>query len=178
MSLTETPLAGAARSNIANSSWDDGRIADLRRLWDAGLSAAQVAAALGGFDHCHDGGRSAVIGKIHRLGAEGRPKRTKPKPKLQTRHIARALLNRAAKAKQAPEVEAQPEPELFIPCGQRCTLLDLEPYDEKCRWPIGDPGSPDFFFCGGKAVGPYCAYHGRIAYEPRAARRDRRPARP
>ena len=71
-----------------------------------------------------------------------------------------------------------PEPELLeniIPIGQRCSLLELN--DAKCRWPIGDPGSPDFFFCGGHPSGemPYCAYHARIAYQPAAdRRRDRR----
>ena len=53
-------------------------------------------------------------------------------------------------------------------------LLDLER-----RWPIGDPGSADFFFCGGQTVSglPYCAYHSRVAYQPANQRRDRRPFR-
>jgi GcrA cell cycle regulator len=80
----------------------------------------------------------------------------------------------------AYDYEPEPEPELIeniIPLGQRCTLLELN--DEKCHWPIGDPGQPDFFFCGGKtnAGTPYCGYHGRVAYQPPAARRDRRPNR-
>ena len=47
------------------------------------------------------------------------------------------------------DMEPEPEPiENIIPIGQRCTLLELN--DDKCHWPIGDPGQPDFFFCGGK----------------------------
>ena len=44
---------------------------------------------------------------------------------------------------------------------------------------IGDPGHPDFFFCGGQAITglPYCAYHSRVAYQPAHMRRDRRPFR-
>jgi hypothetical protein len=41
--------------------------ASLKALWADGLTASQVAAELGGFEHCMDGGRSAVIGKVHRL---------------------------------------------------------------------------------------------------------------
>ena len=52
--------------------------------------------------------------------------------------------------------------------------------EETCRWPIGDPGGPDFFFCGGQTVTglPYCGYHSRVAYQPAAdRRRDRRQVR-
>ena len=80
----------------------------------------------------------------------------------------------------AYDYDPEPEPELIeniIPIGQRCTLLELN--EEKCHWPIGDPGQPDFFFCGGQAITglPYCAYHSRVAYQPPNARRDRRPFR-
>jgi GcrA cell cycle regulator len=54
----------------------------------------------------------------------------------------------------------------------------LELTELTCHWPIGDPGSADFFFCGGQAVTnlPYCSYHSRIAYQPANVRRDRRPS--
>ena len=37
-----------------------------------------------------------------------------------------------------------------------------------CKWPIGDPSSDDFTFCGRRAGedGPYCVDHARIAYQP------------
>jgi GcrA cell cycle regulator len=78
------------------------------------------------------------------------------------------------------ELDVEPEPELVdnvIPIGQRRTLLELT--EETCRWPIGDPGQADFFFCGGQTITslPYCAYHSRVAYQPPNARRDRRPFR-
>jgi GcrA cell cycle regulator len=80
----------------------------------------------------------------------------------------------------AYEFEPEPEPELVdnvIPIGQRRTILELT--EETCRWPIGDPGSADFFFCGGPTgTGlPYCGYHSRVAYQPADRRRDRRPFR-
>jgi GcrA cell cycle regulator len=54
--------------------------------------------------------------------------------------------------------------ELFIPVEQRLTLLQLS--EHTCKWPIGDPLTPDFYFCGqhsddGK---PYCDFHSRRAY--------------
>ena len=79
---------------------------------------------------------------------------------------------------QAYEIEFEPELELsnnVIPLGQRRSLLELT--ENTCRWPIGDPGNPDFFFCGGQTISslPYCAFHARLAYQPPNARRDRRP---
>ena len=53
----------------------------------------------------------------------------------------------------AYEIEPEPEPELIeniIPIGQRRTLLELN--EDTCRWPIGDPASSEFFFCGGKPL--------------------------
>ena len=79
----------------------------------------------------------------------------------------------------AQDVEIEQEVDLVenvIPMGQRCTLLELS--DNKCRWPIGDPGSVEFYFCGGSPVegAPYCTFHSRVAYQPLAdRRRDRRP---
>ena len=66
--------------------------------------------------------------------------------------------------------------ENIIPIGQRCTLLELN--EGKCRWPIGDPGSTEFFFCGGKPLEslPYCGYHSRLAYQPVAERRREKRA--
>jgi hypothetical protein len=42
--------------------WNEERTATLRKLWLEGMSASQVARQLGGVS------RSAVIGKVHRLG--------------------------------------------------------------------------------------------------------------
>lgn len=45
-----------------------------------------------------------------------------------------------------------------------------------CKWPIGDPGDPDFGFCGSKCDpgAVYCKEHAAIAYtQPLNQRRDR-----
>ena len=42
-----------------------------------------------------------------------------------------------------------------------------------CHWPIGDPGEPDFHFCGRKSTSglPDREHHARMAYQPVQARR-------
>jgi GcrA cell cycle regulator len=166
--------------------WTDERVELLKKLWADGLSASQIAGELGGIT------RNAVIGKVHRLGLSGRAKApssalARPRklraPSAALRMARPAVRGNTALARAMPayELDISPEPELLeniVPIGQRCTLLELS--DSKCRWPIGDPGTPEFFFCGGKPVGelPYCAYHARAAYQPATdRRRDRRPMR-
>lgn len=64
------------------------------------------------------------------------------------------------------EVESYvaPAAELFIPESERIGLLGLN--EHTCKWPIGDPLTPDFYFCGrGSEEGhPYCDFHSRRAY--------------
>ena len=47
-------------------TWSDERVEQLKKLWEGGLSASQIAAELGNVT------RNAVIGKVHRLGLSGR----------------------------------------------------------------------------------------------------------
>ena len=161
-------------------TWTDERVETLRKLWTEGLSASRIAAELGGIT------RNAVIGKVHRLGLSGRaksptaaaPRPRKVRPHSQAPRIARPSMRGNTALAQAYEPEVEPEPEFIdnvIPLGQRRSLLELN--EDTCRWPIGDPGSPDFFFCGGRAVTglPYCSHHSRVAYQPPNLRRDRRP---
>jgi hypothetical protein len=55
------------------------------------------------------------------------------------------------------------------------TLLDLEAND--CRWPIGEPRSPDFHFCGQPHAGgrPYCEHHWNMAFQPARPRQRPQP---
>src|SRR3954471_3187154 len=53
-------------------SWTDERIDTLRKMWEAGQTASQIAEELGGVS------RNAVIGKAHRLGLQSRPSPVKP----------------------------------------------------------------------------------------------------
>lgn len=53
-------------------SWTDERIETLRRMWEGGSTASQIAEELTGVS------RNAVIGKAHRLGLQSRPSPVKP----------------------------------------------------------------------------------------------------
>jgi GcrA cell cycle regulator len=164
-------------------SWTDERVELLKKLWSDGLSASQIAGELGGIT------RNAVIGKVHRLGLSGRaqsanagvPRQRKARAPGQMLRIARGAIRGNTALAHVYEIEAEAEPEVFdniIPMTQRRTILELT--ESTCRWPVGDPGSGDFFFCGGNTVGglPYCAGHARLAYQPATdRRRDRRAVR-
>lgn len=167
-------------------SWTEERVDLLKKLWAEGLSASQIATRMGGVT------RNAVIGKVHRLGLSGRatPSRT-PRPRSrrtrQPSHPSHATQFRSAGSSAlkadvdaSPEVEVEPEPqpirEVEIPPGERATILTLN--ESTCRWPIGDPGAEDFYFCGRKpkAGMPYCEHHARIAYQPVQDRRRQKRA--
>jgi GcrA cell cycle regulator len=163
-------------------SWTDERVEILKKLWTDGHSASRIATELGGIT------RNAVIGKVHRLGLSGRAKSPsataarprKSRPHAQMLRVGNPAVRGNIALAHAYELDIEPEPELLdnvIPLGQRRSLLELT--EETCRWPIGDPGHSEFFFCGGRTVTglPYCAYHSRVAYQPPNVRRDRRPIR-
>ena len=58
--------------------------------------------------------------------------------------------------------------------ARRLTLMELT--ERTCKWPIGDPATDDFWFCGLPSVAgkPYCEAHVGVAFQPMSARRDRR----
>ncbi|MDE2071178.1 MAG: GcrA cell cycle regulator [Patescibacteria group bacterium] len=161
-------------------SWTEERSALCAKLWADGLSASQIAAELGGVT------RNGVMGKVHRMGLSGRakaPSSSSPRPRKARSSGGMFRVSRPSmRANTALALEPdgyEPEPEMLgIPVEQRKTLLQLA--EDTCRWPVGDPGSGDFFFCGGEAAKslPYCAYHSRVAFQPLAAyRREHRPFR-
>lgn len=169
-------------------NWTDERVELLKKLWSDGLSASQIAAELGGVT------RNAVIGKVHRLGLSGRakaapaaaPRARKPRPVVASAPApVRTMVsgNTALAPVLRPMIVAEPEEVSdpvanVVPMTERCTILDLTEFT--CRWPVGEPGKSDFFYCGSRTKTglPYCAYHSRIAYQPvQDRRRDRRIAR-
>ncbi|MGZ8363666.1 MAG: GcrA family cell cycle regulator, partial [Caulobacteraceae bacterium] len=62
-------------------------------------------------------------------------------------------------APQLPQLPAIPEE------PGSATVLTLGAH--MCKWPIGDPSSDSFTFCGRRNnEGPYCIEHARVAYQP------------
>jgi len=58
--------------------------------------------------------------------------------------------------------------------ARKLSLMELT--ERTCKWPIGDPATPDFWFCGLPAQQgkPYCEAHVGVAFQPMSSRRDRR----
>jgi GcrA cell cycle regulator len=58
--------------------------------------------------------------------------------------------------------------------ARKLTLMELT--ERTCKWPIGDPATDDFWFCGlpNQQGKPYCDAHVGVAFQPMSSRRDRR----
>jgi GcrA cell cycle regulator len=174
-------------------AWTDERVELLKKLWSEGLSARQIADQLGGVT------RNAVIGKVHRLGLSGRATTTTAKTVRPRKKRAPEAVR--AKTAAAPKVQAASgkshftpprdnvvrreagfgaaneallnlADELEIPLDERVTMETLK--EGQCKWPIGDPMSDDFHFCGRHQHGDsvYCEFHTAKAYQP--ARRNQK----
>ena len=162
-------------------SWTDERVELLKKLWQDGLSASQIAAELGSVT------RNAVIGKVHRLGLSGRGqptstiKRQRRTTQATTMRRTRQTVSIGSLALQTnieaiAELEFRPRRDVVVPIAKRLTIEKLT--EHTCKWPIGDPSHADFHFCGHDSLetGPYCEYHAGVAYQtPDPRRRLRRP---
>jgi GcrA cell cycle regulator len=144
--------------------WTDERVDQLKSLWTEGLSASQIARALGGVT------RNAVIGKVHRLGLAGRAAPTRiDRPRLPSA----PRLHLRSREPELPVVEEEP---IKLEDGSFVGVMAIN--DRMCRWPIGDPSAEEFHFCGRnpKSGSPYCDAHARKAYQPQQIRERRRMA--
>jgi GcrA cell cycle regulator len=117
--------------------------------------------------------RNSVIGKIARMRRRGhainmeweRPERSsngdRPPRKVQVPPPLKP--RRGLPPPRDPMQHTEPPtPEIFT--MRRLTLLELQ--KRTCRWPVGDPGTPEFFFCGNETDGerPYCPIHHAVAH--------------
>ena len=128
------------------------------------------------------------------------------KPKAAPPKAAAKVAEPAPVAELEGEVEAKPIPKspvrrAIIPAGQplppqpsnneisaealakvseiekkakRLTLMELT--ERTCKWPVGDPATDDFWFCGlpTQSGKPYCEAHVGVAFQPMSSRRDRK----
>ena len=137
-----------------------------------------------------------MIGKVHRLGLSGRVKAiagdsaTRARPgALKVGPAARPILPVGATATvmqdnavaphagPLPVTPLRPAGDRMATLAENVTIMDLR--ESMCRWPVGDPSSAEFRYCGSKApigAGPYCAHHSRMAYQPVQDRNRRRTA--
>lgn len=131
------------------SAWTQERIDRLKALWSEGQTADQIAR-----DLANGISRSAVLGKVHRLGLSGGRASVKAKPRVGA--------SAAPTSRPRPTVAARPEAGVAAERGM-ATLLSVRRCE--CRWPYGDPKGGDFSLCGRRVVrGVYCGPHAGIAY--------------
>lgn len=159
-------------------SWTDERVGTLKKLWLEGQSASQIAKQLGGGVT-----RNAVIGKVHRLGLSGRAAPSQPVRAALRPPRARTVQSppsqpsaprRIEAAETPPPRPTPPSPRVVEPeLPGTATVLTLGAH--MCKWPIGDPSTSEFSFCGRRAGDgiPYCVEHAKVAYQPQAKRASR-----
>ena len=143
-------------------SWTHERIEQLKKLWEAGYTASNIATELGGIT------RNAVIGKAHRLGLSGR---MKSKSKVSSVSIVRKRKMPVNKNSKIIELTTSVEP------MNPTSFADIK--DGLCRWPLGEPEDLNFKFCGRKCAEGmvYCTEHHSLAYQPLNQTRQKRASR-
>lgn len=152
------------------AGWTEDRVGALKKLWLEGQSASQIAKQLGGGVT-----RNAVIGKVHRLGLSGRAapsqparatfKTARPRPAAPAPTQAPSTPRRIEAVQPRDAQPVAPTPAQAPELPGTATVLTLGAH--MCKWPIGDPSSREFSFCGRRASeGVYCVEHARVAYQP------------
>jgi GcrA cell cycle regulator len=158
--------------------WNADLLAQLKSLWEKNDSSATEIAANMNNALGTEFSRSAILSKVRNLGLVGRRAAYQPVADSEKRsrdnarkrqwyaknrgtviERNRKYYERAKTRAVAPKVE-----DFAIPTPQRKTLMQLEAHD--CRWPVGEPKSDLFFFCGAVAEDdrPYCPAHCRRAF--------------
>lgn len=151
--------------------WTDDRVESLKKLWLDGLSASQIAKLLGGVT------RNAVIGKVHRLGLSGRATPSQPaRPVFKAPRPPRPPVASPPVQRRAAAPVPAPRPVPYVEQRGTATVLTLGAH--MCKWPIGDPSTEDFSFCGRRSTpeGPYCVEHARLAYQPHQLKKKSSPS--
>ena len=164
--------------------WTDEAVESLKRLATEGLSASVIAATLGAES------RNAVIGKANRIGITlhgGRGGRARASDRPGASRKAQPATEAQGRSPAPPFEPARKPAWTFagaeVGAMRRLRFEDMR--ETACRWPLGDPRSGDFAYCGlSSAEGrAYCAGHCRMAYRPPGAKgregaNERRLSRP
>ena len=178
-------------------SWSDSLVEKLRIRWLANWPIREIVADLGK-------SKGAIVGKAQRIGlpmhasaprAQERKQHDDP-PESSTsavslavepsfiptlRHIRHPVTQ---KVRHAPQIarggachHGEPKMSADQPFEPKMVAI-RELKDGVCRWPIGDPTTDEFRYCGSATpAGPYCPHHRAIAYESVADRRRNREQR-
>ena len=169
-----------------SKGWDNATLKKLKALTGKGLSTSEIGKRLGM-------AKNATVGKLNRLGwnakaggttagAEKKAEVKKPDDKpvvakkttVKKSEPAKKTSVKATVTKTTPkEAEVKTDAKTTaknLAMHQRIIQPSLEMANLKpnqCRWPIGDPDSEHFHFCGETVfIGkPYCYEHCKQAYQ-------------
>ena len=185
-------------------SWTDDRVEILKKMWGEGKSASQIAKELGGVTRNAVIGKVHRLGLSNRTGGAGSSKpAAKEKPAAKPKATEKPKVEAAKPEEKSAPTPAKPpaRPKLVVTAGQPLPpqpsaneispealasvrevekkakkLSVMELTERTCKWPVGDPATDDFWFCGlpVQAGKPYCEAHVGVAFQPMSARRDRR----
>lgn len=173
--------------------WTDDAIIRLRNLWDEGLSTAEIGRRLSisknsvvGKAHRlelparpspirRDPAAAAAVREPapRRVSGPTLPSLAAPAEPEAPRVVARAMPPVSAEAPSdrapAPRPSAPAMRPVLAAVGGNTRgpqPVRLAPRTPSCCWPIGEPGTPNFRFCGDPALAnkPYCGPHAEIAY--------------
>jgi GcrA cell cycle regulator len=167
--------------------WSEDRIAELRLLWDRGLSLSDIAFAMNRGSTAGIFTKNAVTGKAHRLNLPRRPSPIvsygEPSPYRHTQTgkpkrppgIARttgptlpSLAGFVASVAVAAPIPAPPAPKPHRPAPAPLQASPVTVSRHRCQWIFGDDTHRHRVrFCTAGAVSdkPYCAEHCARAYD-------------
>ena len=182
-------------------SWTDERVEILTKMWAEGNSASQIAKELGGVTRNAVIGKVHRLGLSNRATTSTSKKtdsnaKSVPKSSSKAKQKTRKIEVSEPKSDNVTSLRRQ-----IIPAGQplppqpsaneispealarvseiekkakKLTLLELT--EKTCKWPVGDPATEEFWFCGlaTQSGKPYCEAHVGVAFQPMNSRRDRR----
>lgn len=173
------------------SAWTDKKIEKLKKLWEKGLSTAEIGKKL-------DFSKNAIVGKVHRLGLSNRNSPIKTSSKTVKKEVEissvikpKTVEKKSLKTKETPVKTIKKEETIPVKnesvkvskvslktkkTSAGLSLLELT--SDLCCWPIDDINSENFHFCGKKVFKnkPYCLEHCAIAYTNSATALDEQEA--
>ena len=182
-------------------AWTDERVEVLKKMWGEGKSASQIAKELGGVTRNAVIGKVHRLGLSNRASTSKAAPKKKTAAKKETKAAAAPKTKSAENAIVPPKATNIPPRKPIIKAGQplppqpsaneiseealakaasvqkmakKLKLMELT--EKTCKWPVGDPATGEFWFCGldTESGKPYCEAHNAVAFQPMSARRDRR----
>lgn len=166
---------------MASVSWTPAILNKMKSLLEKGMSTSEIGKKIGM-------SKNAVVGKLNRLGWNNKATanaagKTAPKKKIvikvkpQKKTPVKKSPAQIAKEKKAP-VKKETKTAASTKSSNKKTLIAHQHMiqhavelamlrSDQCRWPIGNPDSEEFHFCGEKVFPgkPYCYEHCRSAYQ-------------